>query len=81
MNYVLKLMINLKKGLKLPLFVLETMKATIGHRKAELALETAHGFTAEEALLVHLIDEIVDTPQDLMATATERMKMWCKLPR
>lgn len=52
---------------------------TIGFRESELALQLGKLYTAEEALAVNLVDEIVEQ-KDLLLKAEEQMVKWCKIP-
>lgn len=52
---------------------------TIGFRESEKALQLGKLYSAEEALAVNLVDEIVD-PKDLLSKAGAQMVQWCKIP-
>lgn len=52
---------------------------TIGFRESELALQLGKLYTAEEALAINLVDEIVEQ-KDLLLKAEEQMVKWCKIP-
>ena len=55
------------------------MMNTIGMRECEKALQIAISYTPEQALKIHLVDEIVEK-DDLMPKAEEEMKKWLKIP-
>jgi len=66
-------------GITPPSWIMDTMKNTIGHRQAELALQLGKTFSPEEALRVKLVDQIV--PQREVIEAAERqMQIWCQIP-
>lgn len=66
-------------GISPPSWIMDTMKNTIGHRQAELALQLGRTFTPEEALRVKLVDEIVPETEVLEA-AEKQMQRWCQIP-
>lgn len=66
-------------GIKAPFWFRDTMINTIGYRETEKALQLGSLYSPEEALAVHLVDEIVD-PKDLMAKAEAQMAKWCAIP-
>lgn len=67
------------KGITPPSWIKDTMVNTIGHRQAELALQKGRFYSPEEALKIKLVDEIVPI-DDVLKTAEDRMKEWCKIP-
>lgn len=66
-------------GITAPFWFKDTLINTIGHRESEKALQLGKLYSAEEALAINLVDEIVD-PKDVMAKAEEQMAIWCKIP-
>lgn len=67
-------------GIKAPFWFRDTMINTIGYRETERALQTARIFTPKQALELGLVDELVATPDELLARAKERMKEWTRIP-
>ena len=55
------------------------MLNTIGHRETERALQLGHLYSAEEALKVGLIDEVVPLDQ-VIPRAEAQMKSWLAIP-
>ncbi|XP_015920697.1 enoyl-CoA delta isomerase 1, mitochondrial [Parasteatoda tepidariorum] len=53
---------------------------TIGFRNAENALKWGTLFTAEEALKLNMIHEVVDSPAQLQEKAEEQMEQFLKIP-
>lgn len=52
----------------------------IGFGRAEHALKIGKLFTPEEALKLNLINELVESPADLMSKAEEELDKWIKIP-
>ena len=52
---------------------------TIGFRETEKALQLGKMYSPEEALAIHLVDEIVEESA-LIVKAQEQMTQWCKIP-
>ena len=65
--------------IKAPFWFRDTMINTIGFRESEKALQLGKLYSAEEALAINLVDEIVD-PQHLLAKAEEQMLQWIRIP-
>ena len=53
---------------------------TLGFRVAEHALKLGKLFTAEEALQLHIVDELVDSPSDLNEKCQSEIDKWLKIP-
>ncbi|GFT15847.1 enoyl-CoA delta isomerase 1, mitochondrial [Nephila pilipes] len=53
---------------------------SMGFRKAEHALKLGRMFTAEEALKLGLVNELVDSPSDVVPKAQEELDKWMKIP-
>jgi len=54
---------------------------TIGFGRAEHALKLGTLFTAEEALKLNIVDQLVESPADLLPKAEEQLDKWLKIPR
>ena len=55
------------------------MVNTIGGRETEKALQLGKVYTPQQAAAVNLVDELVPQ-QNLIASAEEQMKLWCRIP-
>ncbi|XP_035225951.1 enoyl-CoA delta isomerase 1, mitochondrial-like isoform X1 [Stegodyphus dumicola] len=53
---------------------------TLGFRRAEHALKLGAMFTAEQALALNIVNELVDSPSDLMSRAHDELDKWLKVP-
>ncbi|GBN49979.1 Enoyl-CoA delta isomerase 1, mitochondrial [Araneus ventricosus] len=53
---------------------------SIGFRQAEHALKLGKMFTPEEALKLGMVNEIVDSPSDVVPKAQEELDKWMKIP-
>ncbi|KAF8768109.1 enoyl-CoA delta isomerase 1, mitochondrial-like [Argiope bruennichi] len=53
---------------------------SIGFRQAEHALKLGKMFSPEEALKLGLVNELVDSPSDVLPKAQEEMEKWMKIP-
>uniref|UniRef100_T1ILS7 Enoyl-CoA delta isomerase 1, mitochondrial n=1 Tax=Strigamia maritima TaxID=126957 RepID=T1ILS7_STRMM len=68
-------------GIVAPLWLQGTMEKTIGHRVTELSLQLGKLYSAEEALKIGLVDEIVAKPEDTIQKAqSELISKWLKIP-
>ncbi len=56
-----------KFGLVAPLWLMDTYRATIGNRRAEMGMITGDLYTAEKALQLGIIDELADSKEDAVA--------------
>lgn len=66
-------------GIKAPFWFRDTMINTIGFRESEKALQLGKLYSAEEALAINLVDEIVES-EYLLANAEEQMLKWIRIP-
>lgn len=55
------------------------MKNTIGHRLTEKATQFGELYTPEEALIMNLVDEIIE-PDELMSQALRALEEWLYIP-
>ena len=55
------------------------MVNTIGFRETEKALQLGKLYTAQEALDIKLVDEVV-APENLLQKAEDQMVAWLKIP-
>lgn len=53
---------------------------TVGFHYADYALKLGKMFTPEEALKLHLVNELVESPSDLNKKAQSEMDKWLKIP-
>ncbi|CAL1276833.1 unnamed protein product [Larinioides sclopetarius] len=53
---------------------------SIGFRQAEHALKLGKMFTPEEALKLGMVNELVDSPSDVLPKAQEELDKWMKIP-
>ena len=67
-------------GITAPFWFKENMVNTIGHRETEKALQLGLLYSVDEALRIHLIDEIANDDKDLMDRAEKQLLQWSKIP-
>lgn len=53
---------------------------TLNFQQAEHALKLGKLFTAEEALKLHLVNDLVDSPSELNEKAQSELEKWLKIP-
>lgn len=52
----------------------------VGFRRADHSLKLGKMFTPEEALKLNLVNDLVDSPAELMEKAEQEMEKWLKVP-
>ncbi|XP_054710837.1 enoyl-CoA delta isomerase 1, mitochondrial-like [Uloborus diversus] len=67
-------------GIVAPQWFRDVFVHTIGFRLAEHALKLGTLFTAEQALNISLVNDLVESPAELMSKAEEEMDKWLKIP-
>jgi len=67
-------------GIVAPFWFKDTMVNTIGQRQTELALMLGTLFTAQQALSIGMVDEVVDNREDCMASAHKVASKLSKIP-
>lgn len=53
---------------------------TLNFQKADHALKLGKLFTAEEALKLHIVNDLVDSPSELAEKTLAEMDKWLKVP-
>jgi len=66
-------------GIVAPFWFIETMKNVIGHRESERALQLGRLYSADEALKVGLVDEVV-SESTIVQHAKEELVRWLQVP-
>ncbi len=56
------------------------MLNTIGERQCEKALQLGKIFQPKEALKIRLVDELVNSNEELLKSAENQIKKWIKIP-
>ncbi|XP_022187752.2 enoyl-CoA delta isomerase 1, mitochondrial [Nilaparvata lugens] len=69
-----------KLGIIAPRWFQDSMRNVIGERQAELALTTGKMFTADEALKVNLVDEVVASKDEATGRAIAFLSQFAKIP-
>jgi len=67
-------------GIVAPFWFKDTMVNTIGLRQTELALMLGTLFTAQQALSIGLVDQVVDTREECMEAASKVVGQLAKIP-
>lgn len=68
-----------KLGIGLPPWLIQQMIDTVGQRQAEISMSLGTLFTAEEALRIQLVDELVER-ESLLERAMDVSKLWASIP-
>ncbi len=63
-----------------PWYLRETVTRQLGAKMAETVFILGKIYKAEEALRIGLVDEIVDSDEDLNARCLEIAAQWAKIP-
>lgn len=67
-------------GLVAPIWAIDLMKNTIGFRKTDLLCQTGDLITAEEALKIGLVDEVVENLEELKDKSHKMVQKLIKIP-
>nr|XP_023013139.1 enoyl-CoA delta isomerase 1, mitochondrial-like [Leptinotarsa decemlineata] len=67
-------------GIVAPTWFISSMKNVIGQRKSEIALTTGHIHSADEALQIGLVDEVVADKEEAIARGEAFLKRFGKIP-
>jgi len=69
-----------KLGIVAPVWFKDTMLNTVGHRQTELALVLGTLFTAEQALGIGMLDQVVNSREDCIEAANKVVEQLTKIP-